>query len=73
MLCSDCKKNMAVIYINKFDESNKENPNELIGLCAPCAKKRGINPMSAMAGSVSEEDMAKLSKQFESLFSDPCL
>ena len=73
MLCSDCKKNMAVIYINKFDEKNLDKPNEVIGLCVPCAKKRGIDPMGSMAGSLnnmSQEDMDKLSKQFESIFSN---
>ena len=73
MLCSDCKKNMAVIYINKFDEKNLEKPNEVVGLCVPCAKKRGIDPMGTMAGSLSnmsEEDMNRLSKQFESIFSN---
>ena len=72
MLCSDCKKNMAVIYINKFDEKNMDKPNEVIGLCVPCAKKRGIDPMGTMAGSLnnmSQEDMEKLSKQFENMFS----
>ncbi len=73
MLCSDCKKNMAVIYINKFDESNKEKPNEVIGLCIPCAKKRGIDPMGTVAGSMnsmSPEEVEGLSKQFENLFSN---
>ena len=73
MLCSDCKKNMAVIYINKFDEKNMDKPNEVIGLCVPCAKKRGIDPMGTMAASMnnmSQEDMDKLSKQFESMFAN---
>ena len=73
MLCSDCKKNMAVIYINKFDEKNMEKPNEVIGLCVPCAKKRGIDPMGTMSASLnnmSQEDMDKLSKQFESMFAN---
>ena len=73
MLCSDCKKNMAVIYINKFDESNKEKPNEVIGLCMACAKKRGIDPMGTVANSMnnmSQEEIEGLSKQFENLFSN---
>ena len=73
MLCSDCKKNMAVIYINKFDEKNMDKPNEVIGLCVPCAKKRGIDPMGTMSASLnnmSQEDMDKLSKQFESMFAN---
>ena len=73
MLCSDCKKNMAVIYINKLDEKNMEKPNEVIGLCVPCAKKRGIDPMGTMSQSLnnmSQEDIDKLSKQFENMFSN---
>ena len=73
MLCSDCKKNMAVIYINKFDEKNMDKPTEVIGLCVPCAKKRGIDPMGTMSASLnnmSQEDMDKLSKQFESMFAN---
>lgn len=72
MLCSDCKKNMAVIYINKLDENN-ENKNEVVGLCVACAKKRGIDPLGSMAKSMnnmSPEDMEGLSKQFENLFSN---
>lgn len=73
MLCSDCKKNMAVIYINKFDEKNKEKPNEVIGLCITCAKKRGIDPMGSISNSMnnmSPEEVEGLTKQFESLFSN---
>jgi len=75
MLCSDCKKNVAIIYINKIedDKENGKKKNEMIGLCAACAKKRGIKPVSPMGnpfGNISEEDMSKLSKQFENLFSN---
>ena len=72
MLCADCKKNVATIYINKVDDKNAKS-NELIGLCVSCAKKRGIDPMGAMAKSVSNmspEEVDALSKQFESLFSN---
>ena len=37
MLCSDCKKNTAVIFINKLGEDNK---TEVEGLCYDCAKKK---------------------------------
>jgi len=75
MLCSDCKKNMAIIYINKIEDAdeNGNRKNELIGLCAPCAKKRGIKPVSPMGNpfqDISPEEMSKLSKQFENLFSN---
>ena len=38
MLCSVCKKNMAVIFVNKFDKDGK-NPTLSEGLCVDCAKK----------------------------------
>lgn len=72
MLCADCKKNVATIYINKVDDKNGKS-NELIGLCVSCAKKRGIDPMGAMAksvGNMSPEEIDALSKQFENLFSN---
>ena len=46
MLCSVCKKNTAVIFINKQGQDGK---TELEGLCYDCAKKRGIKRMSAQA------------------------
>ena len=73
MLCADCKKNVAVIYINKIDDDKENAKNEVVGLCAPCAKKRGIDPFGAMAASMnklSPEDMQGLSKQFENLFAN---
>ena len=36
MLCSDCKKNNAVVFINKKDNDGK---NTLEGYCYDCAKK----------------------------------
>ena len=75
MLCSDCKKNIAIIYINKIedDKENGKKKNEMIGLCAECAKKRGIKPVPPMSNplqNMTDEEMAKLSKQFENLFSN---
>jgi hypothetical protein len=41
MLCSVCKKNVAVIYVNKIIEGKMQT----MGLCIPCAKKQGLAPM----------------------------
>ena len=67
MLCSVCKKNAAVIFINKSN-----NPNEMEGLCYECAKKQGINPLDALAkqANLSDSDLENMSKQFESMFTD---
>ena len=74
MLCSDCKKNVAVIYINKVEDNGPDGKkNEMIGLCAECAKKRGIktfDPGSNPLENLSPDEMAGLSKQFEKLFSN---
>lgn len=69
MLCSDCKKNNAVVFINKKDENGK---NSLEGYCYDCAKKRGINPIDSLMkqANLSEEDLNNMTQQFESMFKD---
>ena len=44
MLCSDCNKNLAVIFMTKI-ENGKQSTE---GLCIACAKKRGISPINNM-------------------------
>ncbi len=68
MLCSDCKKNTAVIFVSKPGADK----SELEGLCYSCATKRGINPLEALAkqANLSEQDIASLSTQLESLFTN---
>ena len=44
MLCSRCKKRMAVVFIGR--EENGKVINE--GLCIQCAKELGIPQVSAM-------------------------
>ncbi len=69
MLCSVCKKNMAVIFINKFDKDGKKAALSE-GLCTECAKKRGIDPMQSIMNSmenITPEQMENISKQFESM------
>ena len=69
MLCSDCKKNSAVVFINKKDENGK---NTLEGYCYECAKKRGINPIDNLMkqANLSEDDLNNMTEQFESMFKD---
>ena len=71
MLCSDCKKNAAILFFNKV-ENGKET---MEGLCYDCAQKRGINPLDVL--SKQKEILNKdninindMSKQFESIFKD---
>ena len=69
MLCSECNKNNAVVFINKQDEKGN---NSLEGLCYECAKKRGINPIDSLMkqANLSEADINNMTKQFEAMFND---
>ena len=67
MLCSDCKKNTAVIFINKQGPGNK---TEVEGLCYDCAKKRGINPIDTMAkqANLSDKDIQEITNKLDDMF-----
>lgn len=67
MLCSMCKKNTAVIFINKQSADGKA---EVEGLCYECAKKKGINPIDTMAkqANLSEQDIQDLSNKLDTMF-----
>ena len=64
MLCSMCKKNTAVIFINKQGADGKA---EVEGLCA---KKKGINPIDTMAkqANLSDKDIQDLSNKLDTMF-----
>ena len=67
MLCSMCKKNTAVIFINKQGADGKV---EVEGLCYECAKKKGINPIDTMAkqANLSDKDIQDLSNKLDTMF-----
>ncbi|MCR5145789.1 MAG: ATP-dependent Clp protease ATP-binding subunit [Clostridia bacterium] len=69
MLCSRCKKNTAVVFVNKLDD-NKQPQME--GLCYNCAKELGINPLEALAkqANLSQTDLEDMTSQFETMFKD---
>ena len=70
MLCSVCKKNMAVVFINKLDKDGKPT-NETTGLCIHCAKKQGIDPLANIMkemSNMSEEELESMSSQFDGMF-----
>ena len=69
MLCSRCKKNTAVVFVNKLDD-NKQPRME--GLCYNCAKELGINPLEALAkqANLSQTDLEDMTSQFETMFKD---
>ena len=71
MLCSECKKNAAILFYNKV-ENGKET---MEGLCYDCAKKRGINPLDVLSkqSDLLNKDKINLndmSKQLETVFKD---
>ena len=68
MLCSNCHKNMAVIFTKKIDD----NKSSMEGLCYNCAKEKGINPLEVLAkqANLSENDLNDITNQFENLFED---
>ena len=69
MLCTICKKNQAVIFINKQDENG--NP-KTEGYCFECAQKQGINPMKNIVNNanLSENDLNNMTKQIENIVSN---
>jgi len=65
-LCSNCKKNVAVIFITKIE--NGKTVNE--GLCLKCARKLGIKPIDDMMKrmGVTEEDLENMTEEMMGLF-----
>ncbi len=59
MLCSRCNKNVAVIFVTRMEAGKTVNE----GLCMPCAKELGINPMQQLAGSIDPVEMENLESQ----------
>ena len=68
MLCSDCNKNLAVIFMTKM-ENNKQTTK---GLCFECAKKRGIDPLNNMLlqQGMSQEELESLTSEMEDFISN---
>lgn len=72
MLCSACKKNTAIIFVNK---QNEKGETSLEGFCYNCAKEKGINPLEVLAkqSTILESDnvdLEDMTSQFETIFKD---
>lgn len=70
MLCSICKKNTAVIFVN---QQNSSGETETIGYCYECAKKKGINPLNTFSNNnsnLSNEDINNMTNQLNEMFKD---
>lgn len=61
MICSVCKKNPAVVFINKIEN----NKTTVEGLCYNCAKEKGINPLQVLSQNtnISDDDIEQISEQ----------
>lgn len=68
MICSRCKKNTAVIFINTTDANGNKTQTDY---CYKCAKELGLNPLQSMDSSkLSDEEIKNLSNQLNSAFKD---
>ena len=71
MICSECKKNPAILFYEKIDNGKKT----MEGLCFNCAKKKGINATEVLANqqdilSKDKINFADMNKQLENIFKD---
>ncbi len=68
MLCSRCKKRLAVIYMTRLE--NGQTVSE--GLCLKCAKELGLKPVDDLMNKMglSEEDLDKVSDQMMEAMGD---
>ncbi len=65
-ICSRCKKNVAVVFITKFENGTTMNE----GLCLKCAKEMGIKPIDDMMQKlgVSDEDLENMTNEMLNAF-----
>ncbi len=66
MLCSICKTEQAVIFIN---EPTKEDPKHVTGYCLNCAKEKGIDPLHSILGD-NDANLKNVADQFEAVFNN---
>ena len=61
MLCCKCKQNMAVVFINKFENGKQVSE----GYCLACAKELGIKPLEQMMNQlgITESDLDELNSE----------
>ncbi len=61
MMCSRCKKRLAVVFMTRLDGNKTLNE----GLCLKCAKELGIKPVSDLMEKmgITDEDLDNMSEQ----------
>lgn len=67
MLCSRCKKRMAVVFLTTMEGDRSKNE----GLCLVCAKELGIKPVNDMMAKmgISEDEIESMSTELTELMS----
>ena len=63
-MCARCKKNVAVVFITKYDGVEAKNE----GLCLKCAKQLGIKPIDDMMQKIRKALTRLTSEEVENLF-----
>ena len=71
MICSECKKNPAILFYEKIDNDKRT----MEGLCYDCAKKKGIDATEVLAKqqdilSKDKINLSDMNKQLETIFKD---
>ena len=71
MICSECKKNPAILFYEKIDNGK----STMEGLCYDCAKKKGINATEVLSKqqdilAKDKINLADMNKQLETIFKD---
>ena len=71
MICSECKKNPAILFYEKIDNGK----STMESLCYDCAKKKGIDATEVLAKqqdllSKDKINFADMNKQLENIFKD---
>ncbi len=59
MICTRCKKNVAVMFITRMENGKAVNES----LCMPCAKELGVGNIDKLMGDIDPEIMANLENQ----------
>ncbi|MCL2031498.1 MAG: ATP-dependent Clp protease ATP-binding subunit, partial [Oscillospiraceae bacterium] len=68
-LCNRCKINVAVVFLTKLE--NGVTSSE--GLCLPCAREMGIQPMNDLIKrmGITDEDLDALTREMTEALSNP--
>ena len=63
VMCSRCKKRMAVVFISHLDNGVPKQD----GLCIKCAKELGIKPVNDIISNMglSDEDLDRMNSEME--------